>query len=161
MPNQVTTCQERGWTDPRDRKFPQRSRRNQPRLATIAGLRRACRPETSKIIFAGRISLARPQKRTITQGTQECSPLKHHIAESLITTLEVWVCVRGLRFLQFDDPASHTDRDSLRAITCPQLLHDVPDVYLDGLFRNEELFGNVPIPISASDVSKDLSLTLS
>ena len=62
---------------------------------------------------------------------------------------------------QLDNSTAYPNRDRLRAITCPQLLHDVPDVDLDGLFRNEELFGNVPIPISASDVPKDLSLSLS
>src|SRR5436853_2382534 len=57
----------------------------------------------------------------------------------------------GLRSSQLDDAAAYGNGHRLRAITGPQLLHDVLDMHLDGLFRDEELFGNVPISVAAGD----------
>jgi hypothetical protein len=72
------------------------------------------------------------------------------------TTYEVSA---GLPFCQLDYSAAHTDCDSLRAIIGVELLHNVLDVDLYGLFRYEESLSYVPIPVSAGDKSQDIHLT--
>src|SRR5713226_4932948 len=68
-----------------------------------------------------------------------------------------FVC--GLRFLQLDDSPAEANRDSLCAITCPELLHDVLDVNLYSLFSDEELFRDVSIPVSTGNLTEDFYLT--
>src|SRR5882762_5533278 len=65
----------------------------------------------------------------------------------------------GLRFLQLDDSAAEANRDSLRAIICPELLHDVFDVNLYSLFCDEELFCDVSIPVSPGNLIENFHLT--
>jgi len=67
----------------------------------------------------------------------------------------------GWCFSKLDDAAADNYRHRLRAITGAQLFHDVFDVNLDGLLRNEEAFGDVPIPVPAGDVSEDVYFTWS
>jgi hypothetical protein len=67
----------------------------------------------------------------------------------------------GKRDLQLDDPAAHSDGDRLSAIAGAELLHDVLDVYLYCLFRNEEFVGNVPVSVSVRDLTQDLNLATS
>ncbi len=66
---------------------------------------------------------------------------------------------RGVRFLQFDDSATEANRDSLCAITRPQLLHDVLDVNLYSFLCDEELFRDVSIPVSPRNLTEDFYLT--
>src|SRR5262249_18702433 len=51
-------------------------------------------------------------------------------------------------------------RHRLRAITGAQLLHNMLDVHLDGLFGDEESFGDVAIAIAVGDMLENLDLTL-
>jgi len=62
--------------------------------------------------------------------------------------------------LQVDDPAAQTNRDGLGAITCPEFLHDVLDVDLYSLFCDEELFSDVPIPVSPSNLTEHFYLAV-
>ncbi len=66
-----------------------------------------------------------------------------------------------LRPFQLNDSATQADRNRLGAITSAQLLHDVLDVNLDRLLRDEEFLRNVPIPVPADDELQDLPLTRS
>jgi hypothetical protein len=49
--------------------------------------------------------------------------------------------------LQMTGGRALSNGDCLGAIRGPQLLHDVLGVYFHGFFRNEELFGDVAIPV--------------
>ena len=60
--------------------------------------------------------------------------------------------------LELDNPSAYADRDRFRAITRPQLLHDVLDVNLDSFFRDKQLLRDVSIPVSAGDLTEDLDL---
>src|SRR5688572_29059310 len=60
------------------------------------------------------------------------------------------------RELQLDDAAPHADGDGVGAVAGPQFLHDVLDVDLDRLFRDEELLGDVAVPVPARDGAQDL-----
>src|SRR5262245_33429257 len=56
--------------------------------------------------------------------------------------------------LQLDDAATDGDCERLGAIARAKLFHNVLDMDLDGLFGNEEALRNIPIPISARDVTQ-------
>ena len=60
----------------------------------------------------------------------------HYIRESFRYSFGVSVLGKRL-FLELDDPAADADRHSLRAIAGPQLFHNVLDVDLHRLFRDE------------------------
>src|SRR6266700_3853093 len=61
---------------------------------------------------------------------------------------------------ELDNAAAHTDCDRLSAIACAQLLHYVFDVDLNGLFRDEQLFGNVTVTVAACDLPQHVDFAL-
>ena len=66
----------------------------------------------------------------------------------------------GLGFSELDNSPADRNGNCLRAVVSAQLLHDVFDVNLDGLLRDEESLRDVAIAIPASDMPEDLNLTL-
>ena len=64
-----------------------------------------------------------------------------------------------LRFLKVNNPSSGRDRDSLRATAGTELLHDVLHMRLHGLFRNEEMIGDIPISISCGGQLQHFNFT--
>src|SRR5262245_24539477 len=62
--------------------------------------------------------------------------------------------------LELDNAAPHSDGDRLCAVIRAQLLHDVLQVYLDGLFRDVEQFANIAITIATGYVPQDLGFAL-
>src|SRR5215472_15100133 len=65
--------------------------------------------------------------------------------------------VRGI-VSELDYSPANSDGDCLRAIAGTKFLHNVLNVRFDGLFRDKELFGNIPVAISASEMTKNLHL---
>lgn len=63
----------------------------------------------------------------------------------------------GFPCLQFNDSAPKSNRDRLRTIICSELVHDVLDVHLYGLFCNRELLRNVPIPVSFGNLVQNVN----
>lgn len=59
-----------------------------------------------------------------------------------------------------DDSAAKSNRHRLRAIARPELLHDVFDVYLYSFLGDEQLLGDVPVPVPACNLAENLNLTL-
>ncbi len=59
-----------------------------------------------------------------------------------------------------DDAPPHGDRDRLGPVVCPQLVHNVLEVHLDGLLGDEQEIGDLPIPVAGGHVAKNLHLTL-
>src|SRR5437868_10860904 len=104
-----------------------------------------CRPY---LLDLRRSSSSAPVCR-VTVATEKRIPRNRHL---FIPLLWSGRGSGGLRRSQLDDAATYGNGYRLRAITGPQLLHDVFDMNLDGLFRDEELFGNVAISIPAGDV---------
>lgn len=66
---------------------------------------------------------------------------------------------RDLTCLHLDNPAADGDSQGLRAMCRAKFLHDVLDMNLDRLFRNEETVGNFTVSIALGDASEDLDLT--
>jgi hypothetical protein len=67
-----------------------------------------------------------------------------------------------LEFSKLNNSPADGDRNCLRAIVGAQLLHNVFDVNLDGLLRDEESLCDAAITIPAGDMMpEDLNLTLS
>jgi hypothetical protein len=66
-----------------------------------------------------------------------------------------WYCQHLLdpSFLQLDDSATYSDRDRLRSVAGAQLFHDVLDMYLYSLFRDEKPFCDVAIPVATGDMT--------
>ena len=54
--------------------------------------------------------------------------------------------------LQLNDAAAEADRHRLRAIVGAEFAHDVLDVDLDGLLRDEQPRGDIPIPVARCDL---------
>src|SRR5213592_1605058 len=50
--------------------------------------------------------------------------------------------------LQLNDAAADGDRHRLRAIVGVEFVHDVLDMDLDGLVRDEQLRGDIPVPVA-------------
>jgi hypothetical protein len=76
-------------------------------------------------------------------------------ARNLLLPLS-WYCVGSVGTLglsQLDDAATQGYGDCLRAVAGSEFLHDVLDVDLDGLFRDEEPLRNVPVAVPAGDVA--------
>src|SRR5271157_685793 len=63
--------------------------------------------------------------------------------------------------LELYDAAAHSDSDRLGAITGSELFHNVLDVDLNCLFGDEQFIGDVPVTISARDLTKDFNLSAS
>jgi hypothetical protein len=65
-----------------------------------------------------------------------------------------------LLVLELDDAAAHADSDCLGSVRSAELLHDVFDVDLYGLFRDEQFFSNVSITVSVGYFSEHLNFAL-
>lgn len=53
--------------------------------------------------------------------------------------------------LQFNNAPARGDRNRLRAIVGAQLVHDVLDMHLDRILGDEQLRGDIPIPVARCD----------
>src|SRR5262245_40638992 len=60
---------------------------------------------------------------------------------------EVCAGAGAARPLQVNDASSNADRDGLRAILRAELVHDVPDVDLDGFFRDREALADIAVAV--------------
>ena len=72
---------------------------------------------------------------------------------------------RGMRApvrsaLQVNDAAPDADGHGLRAILRTELVHDVPDVDLDGLFGDREALADVPVAVAFGHPRKHFDLPL-
>ena len=67
----------------------------------------------------------------------------------------VRACVR----LELDDSPPDRDRDGFRPVAGSELLHDVLDVDLDRLFGDEQVLGDVPVPVPSRDLPQHLDFT--
>jgi len=59
-----------------------------------------------------------------------------------------------------NNSSAHSDGERLSSVRCTQLFHNVFDVHLDGQFADEELFGNVTVPLTAGNLPENLDLAL-
>ena len=103
-------------------------------------MKRVCAARAS-LVFAGVSGTPRRQGNG-------CAPRRIPKARNLLIPLS-WYR-RGSdvrRRSQLDDAAAQRDGDRLRAVAGPELLHDVLDVNLDGLFRDEEAFRDVAVTV--------------
>src|SRR5438128_3633698 len=60
------------------------------------------------------------------------------------------------RLSELNNAASHSDGDRLGPIVRPQFRHNMLDVCLHRLFRDEEPFCDITVAISASELTKNL-----
>src|SRR5215470_5306973 len=58
--------------------------------------------------------------------------------------------------LEVDKASANADSNRLRTIVCAEFLQDVLEVCFDRLFRDKELFGNIPISISVRQLTKNV-----
>src|SRR6266550_2332352 len=58
------------------------------------------------------------------------------------------------RRLKVDDSAANGNCNSLRAIACPQLLHDVLDMNFNRLFGDEQFSADVTVAVPFGDLSQ-------
>jgi hypothetical protein len=70
------------------------------------------------------------------------------------------VCIVAWGGLEVDDAAANTDGDGLCTIFRAELVHDVFDVDLHGLFRDRQALANVPIAVALGNPLQDLNLAL-
>jgi hypothetical protein len=61
-----------------------------------------------------------------------------------------------LHYLQLDNSPTNRYRNSLRPVAGTQLLHNVLDMNFDCLFRDEQSFCDVPVPVSTGDVLQNV-----
>src|SRR5262249_23733366 len=76
------------------------------------------------------------------------------------TTFESSDGSRRYQELQPDDAAAQGDGHRLRAVASPELLHNVLDVDLHCLFRDDEVAGDVAVPIAVGNLLEDGRLAL-
>src|SRR5580692_5263892 len=86
---------------------------------------------------------------------RSCLAATHDIPVSFHHSFGVLV-LSEIHSLKLDDPTAYADRYGLCAITCPQLFHDVLDMDLHGFFRDEEPLSDIPIAVTARDLTEDL-----
>ena len=58
--------------------------------------------------------------------------------------------------LKLNYSATYGDGNGLGSICSPELFHNVPDVHFDSLLGDEELFCDVTVPVSASNLFENL-----
>src|ERR1035441_4527008 len=58
------------------------------------------------------------------------------------------------------DSATNSDGNCFGAIAGSKLLHDVLDMALDGLFRDEQLCPDIAIPVSSCNLLKNFNLAI-
>src|SRR5262249_3090508 len=73
------------------------------------------------------------------------------------TEPQSWYSVRPL---QLDDASADGNGDGFGTISRPHFFHDVLHVDFDRIPGNEQQAGDVPVPIPAGDVAKDVDLAL-
>ena len=61
--------------------------------------------------------------------------------------------------LKADDPAADADRHRVRAIVRAELLHQMLDVHLHGLFRDEQPIADGPIAVTSGNLLEDFDLS--
>ena len=93
------------------------------------------------------------QRRAEAITGSEGSPITR-LPVNADTTFEVWGFLR--LELELNKSPAHRDCDGLSTVVRAKFIHNVLDVNLDGLFRNAQQFGNIPIPISAGDLLQNL-----
>src|SRR2546430_13653519 len=62
---------------------------------------------------------------------------------------------RSARALELDQPALDRPRDGLSAVRDVELLEDDPDVELDGPLRDDQLFGDLFVPVALGQRSEE------
>ena len=64
--------------------------------------------------------------------------------------------LRESALLQLNNPATGGDGHRLRAMCRSKFFHDVLDMNLDRLLRDEEFLGDVPVPIPTGDMAQHI-----
>ena len=64
----------------------------------------------------------------------------------------------GALLSELNNAAAQSDGDGLRSVGCAQFDHNVLNVYLDRFLTDEQLLGNVTVPIAGGNLLEDLDL---
>ena len=63
--------------------------------------------------------------------------------------------------LKLNNSPANPNGDRLGSVGGAEFFHDVLDVYFDGLFRDEEFFGNVTVAVAPGNLLENLDLPAS